>query len=475
MATKRKRLIERAKSRVRAKAGGRLKPGDFSPVATAKSGVDPTAKPEAPEAPQSMVADQASPPPAVDTSTPPVAPATEVKKPSRAAKRRSPRAKKKPPRIKPLPPFEVPPPVEAPPVAETPPPVEAPPVAETPPPAETPPSDTPAAGSTWTFLEKELSAKPPAPPPAPEGPGPARPTLPPSAFEAPTSPPPLKVVDPPAFRSPLSPRTSAFEGPDDAEFAARIDSVAELAKLVDEPTYILAATPNRMSRTSGALDLNSPKVTKLVTEPPQLRNFGFDLDAGGAAQIADGWLRRAEGERYKALGLWDDGTLIFVATAGEEFLCWGRQLTEYGLLLNEAALVESTYLFAELARRLHVGLQLAMPEIEFRLVLRELMPEALPISMSTTRDSDFADGVEEDIHAAPAAGARFDARHRKDVGPGAVAYSLVAQVYAWFGIEESRIPFSERGSGGAGLISANRQPDQVVGPRSRWRRRAGSR
>jgi hypothetical protein len=209
----------------------------------------------------------------------------------------------------------------------------------------------------------------------------------------------LKVVDLPAFRSPLSPRPSAFGGVDDAEFAARIDSVAGIAKLVDEPAYVLAATPNRTSRTPGALDLNSPRVTKLVTEPPQLRNFGFDLDAGGAAQAVDGWLRRVEGERYKALALWDDGTVIFVATAGEEFLCWGRQLTEHGLLMNESALVESTYLFAELARRLHAGLRLTMPEIEFRLVLRDLMPEGSPISISTSRDTGFADEVEEDVRA----------------------------------------------------------------------------
>ena len=80
MATKRNRLIERAKSRVRAKAGGRLKPGDFSSGPTAKASEALPATPEAPEATESTGADQALPPEAVETSTPQAPPSADVKK-----------------------------------------------------------------------------------------------------------------------------------------------------------------------------------------------------------------------------------------------------------------------------------------------------------------------------------------------------------------------------------------------------------
>ncbi len=244
-------------------------------------------------------------------------------------------------------------------------------------------------------------------------------------------------------------------GIEDAEFSGRLDRTAALAKLVDEPTYILAATPNRHSRRPGLIALESPTVTKLVTDPPQLRNFGFDLDAGGQPEVRDGWLQASQGEHYKALGVWDDGTVVFAATAGEEFLCWGRNRAELGLVMNESALVESAYLFCEFVRRLHARLQLASHEIAYRLVLRDLMPEGIPVSMAGASDAPLTlmDDLEGDVHAAPMAGVRFDAGHPLGTSPGAIAFSLVAQVYSWFGLDKARIPFSEQPAGSPGLIT----------------------
>ena len=126
--------------------------------------------------------------------------------------------------------------------------------------------------------------------------------------------------------------------------------------------------------------------------------------------------------------------------------------------MNESALVESAHLFCELARRLHARLELAHHEIEYRLVLRELMPEGIPISMAgaSGASSTLMDDLEGDVHAAPTAGVRFDAGHPLGANPGAVAFSLVAQVYSWFGLDKARIPFSEQPAGGPGLITPAR-------------------
>ena len=58
-----------------------------------------------------------------------------------------------------------------------------------------------------------------------------------------------------------------------------------------------------------------------------------------------------------------------------------------------------------------------------------------------------------DVHAAPMAGVRFDAGHPLGTSPGAIAFSLVAQVYSWFCLDQARIPFSDQPSGGPGLIT----------------------
>ena len=244
---------------------------------------------------------------------------------------------------------------------------------------------------------------------------------------------------------------------EDAEFSSRIDGAVAAAKLVDEPAYILAATLDRYSRRPGLIKLDSPKVGKLVADPPQLRNFGFDLDSGGKPEVSDGWLQTSQGEHYKALGVWDDGTLLFAATAGEEFLCWGRHQADQGLVVNASALVESAYLFCELARRLHSGLELTVSDIEYRLVLRDLMPEGMPMSLvAGSEATSVIDDLDGDIHSAPMAVVRFDARHPLGANPGAVAFSLVAQVYSWFGVDKSGIPFSEQPAGAPGLISPAR-------------------
>ena len=406
MPNKRDRLIERAKSRVRAQKG-RLRPGYFAGGSSA---------------------------PPAEAPTPP----RPVKPPSTPPARSDALSSAETPKIAAAPP----------PVAESPRPV----------------PKAPRKGAREWLDQPRATPKKPAPsitgsspratPPAPPATPPRRTPVPP-----PVEAPPLTVVSPAPRRRRGAARTQGLPGVEDAEFSGRIDRAAAVAKLVDEPAYILAATPNRLSRRRGLINLESPRITKLVANPPQLRNFGFDLDAGGHPEGRDGWLQASQGEHYKTLRVWDDGTLVFAATAGEEFLCWRRHRAEPGLVMNESALVESAYLFCELARRLHARLELAHHEIEYRLVLRELMPEGIPISMVAAPGAPATlmdDPDSEVVHAAPTAGVRFDAGHPLGANPGAVAFSLVVQVYSWFGLDKARIPFSEQPAGGPGLITPAR-------------------
>ena len=243
------------------------------------------------------------------------------------------------------------------------------------------------------------------------------------------------------------------------EFAAHIDEAMSVAELTDLPAYILATMPRVLPGLVERIDVRNPKLAKLLESPPSLRDFGFDLDAGGDAQVVDGRLQRSLTTQDKTLALWEDGTLVFVATAGEDFLCWGKLLADRGLRINEAALVESAYLFAELSRRIYMGLKPGARDIDYRLELRNMDPQAIPISLVPGPYDPLDDQFGANIHSAPSAGAMFDVCHDRSVNPGVVAHSLVAQVYAWFGIDGEEIPYSERPQGGPPVISA---------PRIRW-------
>jgi hypothetical protein len=63
--------------------------------------------------------------------------------------------------------------------------------------------------------------------------------------------------------------------------------------------------------------------------PPELRRVGFNLGTlGKGARIIVGQLPRVLQPEYSALDLWRNGTLVFVATGGREYLCWGRYESE---------------------------------------------------------------------------------------------------------------------------------------------------
>lgn len=360
----------------------------------------------------------------------------------------------------------VPPGAEPPPEhAETAGPHEADAAVEPTPPAPVPPSEpSPSAepSDQWDWLEEGGRPKPtdtlqlvepppqetvstPAPPADTTPPRPSRATRASSAR--------LRTRFEQSRRPEFAHRSPRITNP---EFAAHIDEAMSLADLTDLPAYTLATMPRVLPGVVERIDVRNPKLVKLLESPPTLRAFGFDLDAGGEAQVVDSRLQRSLTPQDKALALWEDGTLVFAATAGEDFLCWGKLLADRGLQINEAALVESAYLFAELSRRIYMGLKPGDRDIDYRLELRNMDPEGIPISLVPGPYDPLDDQSGANIHSAPSAGAMFDVCHDRSVNPGVVAHSLVAQVYAWFGVDAGKIPYAERPQGGQPAISASR-------------------
>ncbi len=220
------------------------------------------------------------------------------------------------------------------------------------------------------------------------------------------------------------------------------------AKLLTGPIFVLAAIPVEEVEIPALFQSKSADLVRLLENPPELRSDGFDLNTGESPKIIKGQLRRTVSPEYKILDLWRDGTLIFAARGDEEFLCWGKRSRSRGpLRINPLVLSESTYLFAELSRQVFDRAQPNPREIEYRLELLNMTQDGAPCGLIPAALGTFAWEFGTDIRHAPDSHVTITGR-ATDLNPGAVAFDLIAELYAWFGIEQDQIPYTERLNGG---------------------------
>jgi hypothetical protein len=215
--------------------------------------------------------------------------------------------------------------------------------------------------------------------------------------------------------------------------------------LQSKPSFILTAIPFNEIEIQGLFESRDSDVVRLLEHPPELRSGGFDIDTGSPARIVRGMLRRAVSEGHVSLELWRDGTLIFIATGGEDFLSWGRYSASMDFLkINQLALIESTYLFAELSNRIFFEYSSPTPsEIEFTLELKYMTINDEPCGLypGPVRETYFRN----ELHRAPDSGVSIQSRYMGNgLRPGQLAFELVKEVYRWFEFEDNLIPYTEQ-------------------------------
>ena len=218
----------------------------------------------------------------------------------------------------------------------------------------------------------------------------------------------------------------------------RAAALIDLTDLAAAPTLVFAATPRPDVDASQMFASEDDPVTLALVHPPEIRAMGFDLTTHQHPDIVRGLSRRSLLRSYKALELWRDGTLVFVATAGEEFLCWGERAPNEQLRVHPVALIEATYLFCKLASTLFAIPRLQPREVAYTVHLRRMCIGSQPPLLAPgprrprmTRDYRPGPGCEADwfLEDSPLA------------DPASVAFDLVKQVYAWFGHTYDRIPY----------------------------------
>jgi hypothetical protein len=225
----------------------------------------------------------------------------------------------------------------------------------------------------------------------------------------------------------------------------RIEKAISEIDLINSPVLILAALPIPHIEIPALFERRESEIVNLLRHPPELRAHGFDLNTGTSPNIVRGELRRSVTRQYKILDLWRDGTLVFIGRGDCDFLSWPKPLRSGALRINQLALIETTFLFVELCRRVY-NMAKPIPEnMKFHLELRNMTINGNPCVLTPGPLGTMAWQFEIDTYLAPNSGKIIQFNlEGSEIKPGEVAFELLKKLYEWFGIEHENIPYTER-------------------------------
>jgi len=249
-------------------------------------------------------------------------------------------------------------------------------------------------------------------------------------------------------RSPHAPPPPVIS---DVEVSQRIDATLGVTGLVNRPHLALAAVPMTSGELRTLFESGPGSITEVLERPPTLRPNGWSMETLDRARIVEGRLRELRNGDRKVLRLYRDGALVFACAADSEFLGFGESAGHFQERprLIALALIEVTYLFCELCARVVQDVAPRPARIRFHACLGRMAapPLAMPVYLNALGDVSSLDR-ERDRHHAPDGGVtRYVDALADPFDAAGTAYDLIREIYLWFGIEPSNIPYTERRDG----------------------------
>ena len=224
--------------------------------------------------------------------------------------------------------------------------------------------------------------------------------------------------------------------------------------MFDLPTIALVAIPSAPVQLRGFLDRDGA-VANEVERPPSLRQYGFDLDAGGQVQLVEGMVRRSVLPDYKLLEVWRDGVVQFIARGDQDFLAWGRREQQNaGFRINPLVVAEVTLMFAIFVERVYAHAGRRPERVVYQIHLRNArngageLSRLVPFALGTVR------WLAQQSKVAPRPDRTMQIEAATDTPPAAIAYELLREFYAWFGVDAGEIPYTAE-IGGRRAVSAD--------------------
>ncbi len=208
------------------------------------------------------------------------------------------------------------------------------------------------------------------------------------------------------------------------------------------PAFVLASIPIENVVIRGLLETKNAEVVKLLRNPPELRESGFDLYIDDQPRIIKGDLRRVAHKGHKGLEVWKDGTLIFVARGDADFLCWGKATSNSGqLIINQLAMIEATYLFVELSRQVYQHAETIVENVCYSLGLLNAKKGSQPIGLIPGPINTLGWRFGEGVRVAPQTNVLLTIETKNMLPTGVIAHQILGRLYNWFSIETDQIPY----------------------------------
>ena len=184
----------------------------------------------------------------------------------------------------------------------------------------------------------------------------------------------------------------------------------------------------------------SQRVVRLIENPPQLRQNGFEIWADRSSAIIEGRVRRNVIAGHRLIELWEDGEFIFVGEVDEDFLGWSVGSTgTRPIHISNFVLAEATLHFCWLMRWIF---EEADPKPS---VLRLAVGLANLNRSGPATLSDIPEGKIRAMslsYSAPSPDREFfEFAEWDSYDPAQLAYRLLKNVYVWFGFNADRMPY----------------------------------
>ena len=225
----------------------------------------------------------------------------------------------------------------------------------------------------------------------------------------------------------------------------RVAQAIKTVELEDRPIFAIYAWPVTDTVVPELFARRDSAVLAILQNPPQLRRNGFDLETNQEPRIVEAQFRQALIKKYKIVDFWRDGTLTFVATGDENFLCWGKRKWGSGpVRINPISLIEATYLFCETVRQLFHHTEPQNPPFRIAISLRNILQGdkfcgLIPGGVGTI---DWQLGSHPLIPPGPEVTVGEEWRGG-EAAPDLLAFLLVREIYAWYGLEYEDIPYTK--------------------------------
>jgi hypothetical protein len=218
---------------------------------------------------------------------------------------------------------------------------------------------------------------------------------------------------------------------------------------------IIAASPLESVELKTIFSHEPGSIWQKLEAPARLRVHGWGLPLRSQAEPIKGELIRVVEPGRMAINLWRDGTLLLMGEIDRDFLAWSDKSDSQ---LHPLALIELIVNFTRFFGTVLEDLTALPKEIEIRVVLANMLEgeKAILVSGPVGRF-----GPQGSPRPAPENSKTISCRFpAKPYDPDSIAFTLVREIYAWFGHAEQAIPYVKDTPSGKSI-----DPDEIINVR----------